>query len=162
MRTPTLQDLADRAAISDVVHAYAAELDARDWAMLEGCLTDPVHIDYTTYDPSLDLEMPAAEWARRVREGLSGFDATHHMSANHRHELRGDEARCVSYMSAAHFLREGERQDVCFLYGYYTNDLKRTASGWRIAKCALTITASHGDSTVFARAVERFSRRRLP
>ena len=65
---PTPQALADRAAISDVVIQYATALDRRDWALLRAILTDPVHIDYSSFDPALDLEMPAQAWVDRVTE----------------------------------------------------------------------------------------------
>ena len=63
--------IADRLAISDVIIRYATALDTRDWRLLRSILTDRVAIDYTSFDPDLDLEMDAAEWVHRVR-GLAG------------------------------------------------------------------------------------------
>lgn len=148
--------LEDRAAVSDVVIAYATSLDRRDWALLRSLLTDPVEIDYRSFDPALHREMPADEWVRLVTAGLSGFDATQHLSSNHVHGFDGDTARCVSQMHAAHFLQEPAGQSVCILYGYYTSSLVRREAGWRIRKVQLTITARHGDEGVFARATERW------
>ena len=85
--------IADRLAISDVIIRYATALDTRDWRLLRSILTDRVAIDYTSFDPDLDLEMDAAEWVHRVR-GLAGFDATQHLSTNHRHHIDGDTATC--------------------------------------------------------------------
>ena len=42
----TLQRLVDRAAIIDVVCAFAVALDTRDWELLRGTLADPVEVDY--------------------------------------------------------------------------------------------------------------------
>ncbi len=156
VETLTHQALADRAAISDVVISYATALDTRDWRRLRSILLDPVHIDYSSFDPSLDVQMPADDWVARVTE-LGGFDATQHISTNHVHTIDGDDAQCVSYMQAAHFLTRQDGPYVCFLYGYYTNRLKRTEAGWKIAKCTLTITARHGDPRVFAWAFGRDS-----
>jgi len=153
----TAEELIDRAAISDVVYDYAAALDARDWTLFASILADPIAIDYSTFDPSLDLEMPRDEWVERVRQGLSGFDVTQHISANHRHTISGDTALCVSYMQASHFLKAGEGFDACTLFGAYTNDLRRTDGRWRIVKCTLTITAHQGDMGVFPRAAQRFA-----
>lgn len=144
----SFQDVIDRAEISDVVIKYATALDRHDWGLMRSILSDPVAIDYSSFDPDLDLEMPAAEWIDRIR-GLEGFDATQHISANHVHILNGDEATCVSYMQAAHFLNRPDGQHACVLYGYYTNRLIRTDAGWKIRKCALMITASHGESRIF-------------
>ncbi len=143
-----VHDMIDRTAISDVVIKYATALDRRDWGLMRSLLTDPVAIDYTSFDPALDLEMPAADWIARIQD-LEGFDATQHLSTNHVHTLMGDEAICVSYMQAGHFLKRSDGSFACFLYGHYTNRLIRTGEGWRIRKCTLTITACHGDSRVF-------------
>ncbi|MEL7028240.1 MAG: nuclear transport factor 2 family protein [Pseudomonadota bacterium] len=151
------EELVDRSAVSDVVYAYATALDTRDWDLFAQCLADPIYIDYSTFDPSLDLQMPRGDWVERVRLGLSGFDVTQHISSNHRHKIAGDRAQCVSYMQASHFLKNGEGFETCTLFGYYTNDLERSGADWRIAKCALTITAHDGDMGVFARAAERFA-----
>ncbi|MDD3352102.1 nuclear transport factor 2 family protein [Zoogloea sp.] len=144
--TPEL--IADRLAISDVIINYATALDTRDWGLLRSILTDRVAIDYTSFDPDLDLEMDASEWVHRVR-GLAGFDATQHLSTNHRHVIDGDQATCISYMHASHFLTHAGADHVCVLYGYYTSQLLRTAAGWKLRKVKLTITARHGDARVF-------------
>jgi hypothetical protein len=107
-----------------------------------------VAIDYRSFDPSLDLTLPVADWIDKIRR-LEGFDATQHLRTNHVHTVSGDRARCVSYMQAGHFLARDGITHACFLYGHYTNDLVRTGSGWKIEKCALTITARTGENRVF-------------
>jgi hypothetical protein len=143
-----LQALADRAAISDVVIAYATAVDRRDWALLRSLFTDRVFLDFRTFDPSLYRELAADEVVELARR-LGAFDATQHISANHTHAIDGDRATCVSYMQAGHFLTRPDGQYVCFLYGYYTTSLVRTAAGWKIDRYALTVTAQHGDPRVF-------------
>jgi ketosteroid isomerase-like protein len=156
MHIPSVQFVQDSAAISAVVYRYAAALDTRDWALLRSIMTDPVWIDYSSFKPELNYAMPAQEWLDRVTEGLTGFDVTQHMSSNHLHSIDGDTATCVSYMRAAHFLREGTHQNSWFLYGHYTTGLVRSAGRWLINRVQLTITASEGDATLFERATARF------
>lgn len=146
--------IADRLAISDVIISYATALDTRDWKLLRSILTERVGIDYTSFDPELELEMGADEWVHRVR-GLAGFDATQHLSTNHRHRIDGDTATCISYMHAGHFLKHEGQDHACFLYGYYTSQLVRGAAGWKVCKVKLSITARHGDERVFAWAFSR-------
>lgn len=152
--TITPDPIADRLAISDVIIRYATALDTRDWGLLRSILTDRVRIDYTSFDPALDLEMDADEWVHRVR-GLAGFDATQHLSTNHRHHIDGDSATCISYMHAGHFLRHEGVDHACFLYGYYTSALVRTPAGWRVREVKLTITARQGDERVFGWAFSK-------
>jgi hypothetical protein len=148
MTDHAVQDLLDRAAISDVVIAYAAAVDGRDWPRLRTLFTDRVFLDFRTFDPALYREMDADEVVDLARR-LGAFEATQHISANHAHSLAGDRATCISYMQAGHFLKRPDGEFVCFLYGYYTHELVRTAQGWKISRYALTVTARQGDPRVF-------------
>jgi hypothetical protein len=42
------------------------------------------------------------------------------------------------------------------MFGYYTNRFVRTAAGWKIRECKLTLTWQTGNSGIFALASERF------
>jgi hypothetical protein len=143
-----LQRLIDRAAISDVVIAYATAVDQRDWVVFRSLFTDRVLVDMRSFDPTLHREIGADELVALARR-LSAFDATQHISANHVHRIDGDRATCVSYMQASHFLKRPDRDFHCILYGYYTNSLVRTDTGWKICEYALTVTAQQGDPRVF-------------
>ncbi|MCE2463994.1 MAG: nuclear transport factor 2 family protein, partial [Dehalococcoidia bacterium] len=43
---PVLQELADRAAIRDVMILYARGLDRRDFDLVRSCFTDDAYADY--------------------------------------------------------------------------------------------------------------------
>jgi hypothetical protein len=143
-----LKTLLDRAAISDVLIAYASAVDRRNWALFRSLFTDRVFLDFRTFDPKLYREMPADELVE-ISKRVGAFDATQHISTNHVHTIDGDRATCVSYMQAGHFLKRDDGEHVCFLYGYYTYSLVRTAAGWKIDRYALTVTAQQGDPRVF-------------
>jgi hypothetical protein len=92
--------LEDRALISETVIKYAIAVDRRDWTMFAACFTDPVHADYS------ENGLPAADFARDdlvaiVRDAVSGYTATQHLSTNHVIEFdddNPDRAICTSYM----------------------------------------------------------------
>ncbi|MEM7570521.1 MAG: nuclear transport factor 2 family protein [Pseudomonadota bacterium] len=106
-------------------------------------------------------EIGAADWAKEVSKTLAGFDATQHNSTNHRHALSGDEATCWSYMTAEHiFIEDGDSSSVT-LGGEYKNTLVRDGSGWRIARCQLTIHWSRGDMMLFPKAQQRAAEKGL-
>ena len=143
-----VQQLIDRAAVSDVVTAYATAVDTRDWELFRSLFADRLHLDFSTFHPSLKRDMPFEELLE-ISKNLASFDATQHLSTNHRVTVDGDRARCVSYMHAGHFMtRDGEKY-ACFLYGYYTYELQRAGEGWKIDSYGLTVTAEHGDPRVF-------------
>jgi len=100
-----LRQLEDRAQISETVIRYAMGVDRRD---------DLVGL---------------------VRDSLSGFTATQHLSPNHVIEFSPtdpDRATCHSYMYAQHYLENSAGGDFYLLRGSYTSQLLRTPDGWRI------------------------------
>ena len=125
--------LEDRALIGETVTKYAVAVDRRDWTMFSDCFTDPVHADYS------ENGLPAADFARDelvaiVRDAVSGYTATQHLSPNHVIEFDGhdpDRAICTSYMYAQHHM---DTSEFLLLRGSYTNHMVRTASGWRIER----------------------------
>ena len=148
-----MDNLADRAAISDTVLAYATGVDRRDWNLYSSIFTDPFESDFSSWSGRAPGSMSVNLWVEAVRSGLSGFDATHHTSSNHVHTFHSDdEATCVSYMTAQHVI-DG---NWCTLGGYYTNTLVRTDERWKICRCQLTVTWSTGDRSVFDVARRRW------
>ena len=149
-----LQLLTDRAEISDVLHRYATGLDMREWALYRSIFTDEVDIDFSS------IGMPAGrvradDWAESARVLFAGFDATQHLSANHVHNIRGDEATCTSYMRAEHFVINAEGENYYTMGGYYTNRLERTAEGWKLCGITLTVTWNRGNRHVLRLAARR-------
>jgi SnoaL-like protein len=140
-----LETLITRAEISDVVLRYATGIDRRDWPLFRSCFADQVELDFTSWSGGEVRSSNADEWVAGVAAGLSGFDATQHISSNHVHEIDGDRATCVSYMIAHHHAVEAGERLMHKIGGYYTNQLRKGADGWRIHACKLTVTWEMGD-----------------
>jgi hypothetical protein len=158
MSPAPLSQLVDRARISEVLYRYASGVDGRDWTLFRSCFEDEILIDLSSWNGAPAATMPADAWVMGVRAGLSGFDATQHLSANHvfdradldRPEPRTD-ARCTAYMQASHVL-EGARVT---LGGYYETRLTHRDDAWRIAESRLTVTWRSGSERLFAEAAAR-------
>jgi hypothetical protein len=155
----TVETLLARAEISDVVHRYATGIDRRDWPLFRSCFADEIDLDFTTWSGGEPRRMKADDWVEGVRNSLSGFDATQHVSSNHVHTIEGSEATCVSYMMALHNIVEGAERKMQAIGGYYTNQLRRGADGWRIHACRLTVTWERGDRALFQVAQARWQAR---
>lgn len=153
------EELADRAAINDVVLRFCGSFDDRDWAAYAAVLADPVSIDYRAFDPRLDLTMPSRDWAEMVGAAVAEYDGTHHTSTNHVHNVVGDNATCRTHVQGAHFLTVDNVQLECTIYGYYTFTLRRAHGGWLIEKVTLDVTGRRGDPRVFTIAAERVQAR---
>jgi hypothetical protein len=160
MDESALQSLLDRAAISDVVHAYATGLDRRDWALLRSIFTDTIDMDFQSVGLRPDC-YDADQWVRDAERLFAGFRATQHTSSNHVHDLRGDDATCVSNMQAEHFLllepddAFEDGADRWTIGGYYINELVRTADVWKLAKVTLKVTWQTGNEDLSRMALRR-------
>ena len=157
MSDEALHMLLDRQAISDTVIRYATGIDMRDWEAYRSCFTDEVDTDFTSFGGGEPQTMQADQWVAGVRAGLSGFEATQHISTNHVITLDGDSAICVSYMQAQHYLPNDEGDSSLTLGGYYTNSLVRTKDGWRIRRCHLKVTWTTGNRQIFELARARYA-----
>lgn len=155
-----VQLLIDRAAISDVVYAYATGLDRREWTVFRSIFTDTIEMDFQSIGlPAIRID--ADEWVRDTKRLFAGFAATQHTSTNHTHDVRGDEATCTSNMQATHFVDRQPNDglengaDCWTIGGYYIDELVRSAQGWKLAKVTLNITWQTGN-----RALSRIALRR--
>jgi hypothetical protein len=149
-----VQLLLDRMEISDTVVRYATAVDTRDWKLYRSCFTDEVELDFAGWAVGTHN---ADEWVDMVRQMLGGFTATQHISSNHVIKLNGNEATCLSYVQAQHYLPNDTGDSALTIGGHYKNDLIRTEGGWKISKCRLKITWYAGNRYVFELARMRLA-----
>ena len=105
-----LQLLLDRAEISDVQLRYATGLDSRDWPLFRSCFTDEIETDFTSVFGGEPRKVGADRWTEAARRSLSGLKATQHMITNHVITVAGDDATCIAYVQARHFLPNDYRR----------------------------------------------------
>ncbi|MGB6564416.1 MAG: nuclear transport factor 2 family protein [Candidatus Binataceae bacterium] len=148
--------LLDRLAISDVQLRYATGADTRDWALYRSCFTDEIETDFTSVFGGQPRRGKADKFVEAARRFLTGLKATQHMITNHVITIHGDEATCVAYVQARHHLPNETGDADQTMYGYYTNRVVRTADGWRISACRLTVTWNSGNWGIFELARKRF------
>jgi len=142
-----LQLLLDRMEISDAVIRYATSIDMRDWAALRSCFADEVEVEVPAMRGRSEV-MSADKWVERVRRGLSGLTSTQHMVSNHVITIYSDDATCLSYVRAIHYLPNDQGENAWTIGGYYVISLVRTGESWRIRKYKLTVTWTAGNPYV--------------
>jgi SnoaL-like domain len=96
--------LLDRLAISDVQLRYATGADTRDWVLYRSCFTDEIDTDFTSVFGGQPRRGNADRFVEAARRFLTGLKATQHMITNHVITIEGDEATCVAYVQARHYL----------------------------------------------------------
>ncbi|MBT3312054.1 MAG: nuclear transport factor 2 family protein [Desulfobacterales bacterium] len=149
-----IEYLFDRMEISDTVNRYATGVDMRDWALYRSCFTEEIEMNFKSWSGKDPQKFPVDEWVDTVRGTLSGFESTQHISSNHVTTIDGDNATCVSYMQAQHYLPNDLCDNTCTLGGYYTNELIKTSKGWKICRCKFTVLWRTGDPRIFELAQE--------
>jgi SnoaL-like domain len=85
-----------------------------------------------------------------------------HMITNHVITVAGDNATCIAYVQARHYLPNDTGDSMQTMFGYYTNRFVRTPArfvrtpaGWKIRACKLTLTWQTGNWGIFALASAR-------
>ena len=127
----TLQDLADRAAIQDLLIAEASAMDRGDWETWEALFLPEAWIDYSANDGATGHPAAVRAWLCTV---LGAFEACTHLSSNHEIRLDGDTATARSLQYIGVKRREGEGSRVLFSGIWFRDRLQRTPIGWRIAE----------------------------
>lgn len=148
MSDAAIQELLDRAHLSDVLNRYATGVDTRDWTLFRSCFTDDVEADFTSIWPGLVVR-GADEWVKRAEAVIEGLTTTQHIITNHAFDIQGDRATGTAYLHAQHVLhnRLGDGHNV--LAGVYRYEFARTPEGWRIEKYGLTVTWGTGNHAIW-------------
>jgi hypothetical protein len=149
-----LQQLLDRATITDVVNSYATGLDRRNWPLLRSIFTDEIDMEYSSVGMKPG-RFSADKWVRNAEVLFAGFGATQHTLTNHALEFKGDNAHCVAYMRAEHFIEDAPADNRWTIGGYYEVDLVRVDARWRIHAMALRMTWQTGNAALSNLAIER-------
>jgi hypothetical protein len=130
-------DLADRAAILDVLALYCHAIDRRNWELLADCFHPDATFRFGAIDGSWQDFVAAA---RAVIEPLR---ISHHMLGQTLLRIDGDAARAETYMSAYHRVAADAPADAVFpgtgvdrdvvIAGRYVDRLEKRNGRWRIA-----------------------------
>jgi len=132
MAAMTLQEIADRIEIEDLLTRYATAVDAKDWDLYATCFTPDAFIDYTAAGGIKGQLPEVKQWLAQV---MPLFPMSQHIVTNCTVVLDGDTARCRSYLFNPMGLREGDDGLMLFFDGgYYHDKLVRTEGGWLIAE----------------------------
>jgi hypothetical protein len=151
-----LETLLDRAALVDVMSAYATGLDARDWVLWRSVFLDEVVFDLSSWSGQparkLDTDRVVAAQARIFAELV----VTQHFITNHRITIDGDRARVLAHMRAEHWSDvPGAGCGRYTMFGYYDDKFVRTTDGWKIDEMQLNVTRTEGDRAVMDEATRR-------
>ena len=118
--------------IDDLLSAYAAAVDAKDWDHLESLFAEDAVLDYTgTGGPRGSFR----EVLPFLQKGLGHFSVTQHFITNRRIAVEGDRATSSAYLFNPLGRDDGEGGlSLMVVGGRYESRYRRTDSGWSITE----------------------------
>ncbi|TMK18726.1 MAG: nuclear transport factor 2 family protein [Actinobacteria bacterium] len=135
---PSLDDVADRLAIDDLMDAYAVALDTKDWDALRTLFVPGAVVDYTEEGGVRGSIDDAIGWFQMA---MGAFTASQHFVTNRRVRVSGDDATASAYIFSPLGAPNGNGGlTLVFAGGSYEDELRRTPDGWRFS--SRTIHAS--------------------
>jgi len=149
--------LADRAAITEIIVSLARAQDDRDWDRFGRIFTREVKLDLSAHSGQPARVVSVEELAEGARQALEGFEWTEHSTSNIWIELDGERARCRTYVRAHHHLATTPGAvDFCSLRGRWDQRLVRAEGRWRIAEWTVgRVGPVDGDEELYRIAASR-------
>lgn len=136
-----LQALEDRQAVSDLMLAFGAALDAKDW---------DAYAELFLEDGKFTIEGQARHGREEIvagpRRDLDRYAALQHFSTNHKVAVDGDKATSSHYLIAIHVPDSGAMELHGDAGGRYDCSVVRTADGWKFAEVELHVFWRAGET----------------
>ncbi|CAN5284375.1 nuclear transport factor 2 family protein [soil metagenome] len=127
----TLQQLADRREIDDVLIASCHAIDSHNWDELDDVFTPDAIIDYTVFGGP---KGPYSEIKLFLAEVLPQMVYAQHIISTSRIRLDGDRATGRTICTNPVGVRDADGSIRHMVYAlWYIDELVRTDEGWRIA-----------------------------
>ncbi|MCI4675671.1 nuclear transport factor 2 family protein [Candidatus Mycolicibacterium alkanivorans] len=137
--------MADRLDLSALVHRYAAAVDDRDIDAAIGLLTSDAHLILPNPPDVLTpvREHRGADAIRAALAAVTTVGRTHHSIDSEVYRAGAEDHVAHGRIggTAHHWTRQHDTIADLVWYLRYDDDYRRTDSGWRIARRALTIDA---------------------
>ena len=124
-----LQEVADRAEISDLIVRYTRAIDQREWAALDSIFAPDAYVDYSAFG---GVTGSLAEAKAFLAESMPVFAKTQHMLGLPAITVTGDRATAVTPCHNPMLMGEGKDARIMICSLWYHHELVRTSAGWRI------------------------------
>ena len=135
-----LDTLIQRARISDVLDAYAAAIDARDFETVTSLFTPDARLDYSSSGAPVGTRDEVVAW---LRKSLPAVALTQHLLTNQRIRIAGESATARTELFNP-LLFDSDETQLLLLGGRYDDRLQRTGDDWKIVERVHTTTWTAG------------------
>ena len=125
-RVANLAEVADRLAIQEVLAQHSRGVDRADEAILKSAYWPDAEVAYGGFNG------PAHEFCAMLPGAIKRYAATQHCITNICIDLRGDEARVETYVTAYHYLAAEEGDTEMTYLGRYLDRMQKRGDVWKI------------------------------
>ncbi|HRD60728.1 MAG TPA: nuclear transport factor 2 family protein [Nocardioides sp.] len=130
LRSVDLQELSDRAEITDVLVRYTRAIDTGDWDRLDTVFTPDARIDYTESGGIAGGFPEVKPWLAEMLPAF--FPLRMHTLGQVEIRLDGDAAEVSAYFHNPMPMDDGHGgSKLVEIGGLYHHSMRRTADGWR-------------------------------
>jgi len=124
---PSVEEVADRLAISEVVAMHTRGVDRASAKLLKSCYWEDAEVDYGGY------KGPAHAFCDMLPEAIKRYANTQHHLGNTLAEIDGDNAIVETYVTAYHYLAVEQEPDTEMTYiGRYIDRMQKRDGVWKI------------------------------
>lgn len=126
-RVPSIEELADRAAINEILALHCRGVDRADEAALKACYwTDAT----TAYGKT---SVPAHPFCTQLVGAIKAYAQTHHMVTNSLFAFDGNNAKVETTLAAFHYMASADGGDSEMTYlGRYIDQFEKRDNVWKI------------------------------
>jgi len=142
-----LAELLDKQEIHELIVAYGAAIDDRDWERLVACFVADGSARYGAAGAFQEGQPAIEALCRRMLEPL---DASHHLIGNVDVRVSGDSAHSRCLFQAQHVRHAAEGGALYLMGGEYRDELRRTEAGWRIQQREIRAIWADGNIVVLS------------
>lgn len=124
---PSLDELANRMAIMDVLTKHSRGVDRADGELLKTAYWPDAEVAYGGFNG------PAHTFCENLPQGIRQYAATQHRVTNVSIDFSGDDAVVESYVTAYHYraVADGDDTEMTYL-GRYVDYMQRRGECWKI------------------------------
>ncbi|WP_170328489.1 nuclear transport factor 2 family protein [Ruegeria arenilitoris] len=140
--------------ITNAVQRFFAAVDTRDWEGVEALMTNPFHLDYSSFGAGPGADLAPADILSAWKAMLPGFDATqHHLGPLHI-EANESAATARATVIATHQIADAEAGELWTVHGDYVLKLVNDG-GWKLSANTFNFRFLTGNPELPALAQER-------
>lgn len=126
-QVPAPAEVADRLAITDVLHQHSRGVDRADGELLKTAYWPDAEVAYGSYNG------PAHPFCEALPQGIRKYAATQHSVSNISIDLQQDDAVVESYVTAYHYNAQDNGTDTEMTYiGRYVDHMQKRNNVWKI------------------------------